>query len=100
MAYSALHVHYLKHELIISMYCTFQLLKHYENKDLPKHLVRQSQILTRDEEMALQRKRMADNQKGAKDLLISGLVTNSILSCLLFTTKNKALSALKGRRVN
>ena len=50
---------------------SLQLLKHYENEGLPKHVVRQSQLLTREEELKVQRKRMADHQQGAKQLLAS-----------------------------
>ena len=50
---------------------SLQLLKHYENEGLPKHVVRQSQLLSREEELKVQRKRMADHQQGAKQLLAS-----------------------------
>ena len=46
-----------------------QLIRHLVNEQLPKEVVKQSQLLTREEELVLQKKRMAENQKLAQSML-------------------------------
>ena len=97
---------------------SLQLLKHFENESLPKHEVKQSQLLTRDEELKVQRKRMAEHQKQAQKLLVetkaqkpmlgrgfSGskqgfLDLSSPISNKNAMNKAKALEILKGKSIS